>query len=388
MENRPLCSLCPTPAPFGSVDWQAIDRSPLGQTLRKMADIPQRPDFHGEGDVLAHTRLVTEAILREPEYAEGDEEDRLILFLGALLHDVGKCRTTKVEQGQITSPHHASTGDVMTREVLWTAGLCGEDRFRNIRESVCALVRYHSFPPFTIYDKHPESKLLSAASVGELAPKFSIRKLICLERADINGRVSHDREDAMSRIEYCREMAEELGILDTPYPFPSEYSRRAYFKGRTKLPSQELYPDAFGPVILMSGLPGTGKDTWIRSNLPDLPVISLDEVRERIGVEPGENQGPVISAAQEEARKYLRKKTPFVWNATSITRELRGKQISLFEQYGAAVRTVFLETSLTEELRRNAERSRQVPESAILRMLSKLELPQIPECQSVEWLTV
>lgn len=382
----PLSDLVPKAGE--AVDWRLVEASPIGGAILKLAEVPQPKDFHAEGDVLTHTRLVTEQIVADGEYAEADGQDRLILFLGALLHDIGKLRTTREEFGRITSPHHSGVGAVMARELLWSIGFCGDDVKRNIRESVCSLIKYHSFPPFIIHDNKPEQRLTAAAAMGELAPGFSLRKLICLERADINGRKSFDTEDALCRVEYCAELAKELGILDTPYPFSSNYAMRAYFKGRTRLPSQDIYPDSFGTVILMSGLPGTGKDTWIRSNCPDMPVISLDAIRERMGVKPTDNQGTVVAEGHAEARRYLRRGIPFVWNATSITEEQRSKQICLFEQYGASVRTVFLETSLDEELRRNSSREREVPPEVIRRMLSKLQLPERKESELVEWYTV
>ena len=135
----------------------------------------------------------------------------------------------------------------------------------------------------------------------------------------------------------------------------------------------------------MSGLPGTGKDTLISSRYPDLPVVSLDDIRRRLGVSPTEKQGRVVAAAHEEAKGYLRKRRPFVWNATSIMNVLRDKQISLFEEYGASVKTLFIETSWEEELRRNASRGAAVPESVIERMLSRLEIPERGESESVVW---
>ena len=138
-------------------------------------------------------------------------------------------------------------------------------------------------------------------------------------------------------------------------------------------------------MILLAGLPGTGKDTWIAKHAPHLPMISLDEIRVQIGAPPTGNQGEVIALAQEQAKAYLRSHRPFVWNATNIHADLRGKLVSLFEQYGATVRIVFLETDFAEELRRNAARRAVVPPEAICRMLSKLEPPEPSEAHTVVW---
>ena len=157
---------------------------------------------------------------------------------------------------------------------------------------------------------------------------------------------------------------------------------------RTKWKDQELFDDTWGKVILLSGLPGTGKDTWIRENYPNLPVISLDEIRKELGISPTDNQGRVISEGHERARALLRQKTPFIWNATNISSQIRSTQIALFEQYGASVTTVFLETEWEEGLRRNSERRAAVPPAVIERLLSKLEMPESFECTSVIYKTV
>ena len=167
-------------------------------------------------------------------------------------------------------------------------------------------------------------------------------------------------------------LCEELGCLNEPYAFASDYSKRAYFLEKTQWQGQELFDDTWGEVILLSGLPGTGKDTWIAKNYPSLPVVSLDEIRKKLKISATDEQGLVVATAHEQAKEYLRKKQPFVWNATSITAQLRSKQISLFEQYGAMVKTVFLETEWQENLARNSGREAVVPQVVIEKMLSKL----------------
>lgn len=104
-----------------------------------------------------------------------------------------------------------------------------------------------------------------------------------------------------------------------------------------------------------------------------------------MGVSPTDEQGRVAHAAKEQARKYLRSKQSFIWNATNLTEPIRTKFIGLFENYGASVRIVYLETDWKENLRRNADRTDAVPEHAVEDMLGKLVLPQRGEAQVVEW---
>ena len=274
----------------------------------------------------------------------------------------------------------------MAREFLWrTLGMAGTDSMQSLREGICTLVRYHTFPPFAIKSENPELKILKIASMGELTRDFSMRKLCALEEADAIGRVGTSTDDYLERTEYCRMACEELRVLDKPYAFTSEYSKRAYFLEKTRWRDDSVYNGSFGEVIMLSGLPGTGKDTWISQHAAALPVVSLDDIRAKLHISPIGNQGEVIAEAYSMAREYLRKKQPFVWNATSTVRDLRSKAVSLFEQYGASVKIVFLETEWECELERNRSRERTVPEEKIIKMLSTLDIPERYESERVVW---
>ena len=369
-----------------AVDWEALQATALGPIFDRMARTEQNPLYHGEGNVFIHTQQVCGALLRLPDYQSASDEDRCVLFLAALLHDIGKVTCTRLQDGVLTSPHHASAGSRMAREFLWAEmGMSGSREAQALRESVCFLIKNHSFPPFAIREPNPERRLLKIAANGELASGCTIRNLCMLEVADIQGRISPDADESLERVEYCSMLAEELGCREGSYPFADAHSRRAYFREQTDWPGQELFKDTWGEVILLSGLPGTGKDTWTQANCPHLPMISLDDIRRRMGISPTETQGKVVVAAHEQAREYLRRKQPFVWNATNVTADMRSKQITLFEQYGAAVRTVFLETEWEEGLRRNSERVHEVPNAVIGHLLAKLEIPEVWECAAVEW---
>lgn len=81
---------------------------------------------------------------------------------------------------------------------------------------------------------------------------------------------------------------------------------------------------------MMSGLPGMGKDTWVRRQGPCWPVISLDGIREELGISPLGKQGKVLEIARLRAREHLRRGESFIWNATNVSRAIRRKVLSLF----------------------------------------------------------
>ena len=387
LEFKKIAALVPNDGE--RIDWEALGKTSLAPVFEKMSKTQQNPLYHGEIDVLSHTRLVCGEIVKQPEYKRSSLEDKTVLFVAALLHDIGKIACTVEVDGVIKSPHHSSKGAIMARRLLWRElGLCGTPEKQQMREAICSLVRYHSFPPYAINDGDVELKLLKIASNGYLVGSFTLEKLCVLERADALGRIATDIPDVLERVEYCSALAGELGCLTKPYGFVNDFSQRAFFKGKTVWREQDMFNDTWGKVILMSGLPGTGKDTFIKKNYSDLPMISLDEIRKELNVSPKDNQGRVVALAHERAKELLRKKQPFVWNATNITTQMRDMQISLFEDYGAAVETVFLETDFEEQLNRNQSRESEVPVSAIEAMFSKLTLPERHESERVLWKTV
>ena len=380
-----LRTLVPAP-PDWDIDWAAVEASGLRTWLSFMKDTPQNPEYHGEGDVWTHTRMVCEALAAMDDFQRLPDTQRQVLFLAALFHDIGKTRCTRLEDGRWTSPNHASVGAGMTQQTLWLDyGLCGTPEKLAFRETVCTLIRYHTVPPHAIELTNGSRKLRAIAANGASLPSLSLRLLCLLSEADALGRVCVDRQDMLERVQLCGELAKETGCWDGPYPFPSDFTRFAYLSGRNVLPDQPLYDNSWGPVIMLSGLPGTGKDTWIHENFPDMPQVSLDQIRLEMGISPEKNQRPVAERARERAREFLRRKQPFVWNATDLSPILRQKQLSLFHSYEASVRIVYLETNWEEQLRRNRNRVAAVPEQEILCMMDNLTLPAVTEAREVLW---
>jgi len=363
------------------------------EILRKyeedLRQTPQSPVNHAEGDVLVHTRMVCDALKGLPEYKQLNQRQQHIVYVAALLHDIGKIHTTKFIDDDWHTPHHAPTGSNMVRELLWREyGLCGSKEPIEIREAICLLIRYHSFPPVAIERNNPQLLLHRIAANGLLVPDFSIRLLCLLCKADMLGRKCDDQQEVLDKIALCEELAKEEGCFDGCYPFPSFYTRRAFLVGRDVWKDQELYDDCWGEVILISGLPGTGKDTWIKHNVPDLPMISLDDIRKANKISPTASQGKVANIAREQAKEYLRQHQSFVWNATNITVQMRESLVSLFETYHAHVRIVYLETAWQTLLERNRSREDAVPQVVIEEMMGKMTLPEAYEARNVEWRSV
>ena len=370
-------------APDSGVDWPKIVASPFGVLIERLRDVPQNPVWHGEGDVLIHTQMVCEALAADEEFRALDAEGRAEVFVAALLHDVGKADVTKTEDGVVVSPGHAPAGARVVRAFLWRElDMAGTVEKRLFREAVCNLIRYHSTPLHFTSKPDPERFVRMLAAEGCVADGFSLRKLAVLVRADVRGRLAADVDRLLETTEFFVSTARELGCLDGPPAFADEFSRFAWLEGKTNFPDVKLYDGTWGTVCMTCGLPGTGKDSWIARDLPDLPVVSLDGIRREQGVAWEDRQGVVVATALEHAREYLRKKQPFVWNATCLIPDFRRRELQLFRDYGASTRIVSLETPWGEMLRRNRNRKAVVPEMVIDGMLCRFTPPSVREAHS------
>lgn len=85
--------------------------------VEKMKGCEQSPDYHPEGDVYVHTRLLLEKL----------ENPSLVLALGALFHDVGKPVTFQVKDGKIRFYEHAPIGARMTRGIMKRLRFSGDE---------------------------------------------------------------------------------------------------------------------------------------------------------------------------------------------------------------------------------------------------------------------
>ena len=114
-------------------------------------------------------------------------------------------------------------------------------------------------------------------------------------------------------------------------------------------------------------------------------MISFDDAREELGLKHGKNEGMVAHRATDKAKELLRTKTPFVWNATHLSQQMRDKTLDLLFAYHAEVEIVYLERPRSELLRRNTRRDTSLSNKALQAMLFKWELPLPTEAHRVTY---
>lgn len=354
-------------------DWRILEALSLDALLgwaatqpwaSAMRDCAQDPQWHAEGDVWTHTLRVCHELEGVEGWHQLSADHQSAIRFAAIFHDSAKPLTMAFDPiaGRLRSPKHAVKGESLTRSVLRDLDCPFETR-----ELICSLVRYHGKPVFLAADQRPEIELarLSWLTRHDL--------LYILAMADLRGRKSAESNRTEDDLLWYRALASENHCLNQPYPVANEKAR--FLLGRRELLNLHYAPheDYRCQVTLMSGLPGNGKDTWLRTNRPELPVVSLDQLRSQMGVDPDENQGSVAQAARERCREFLRQRSSFALNATNTTQQMRAKWIELFARYDAHIEVVSIERMLSETLQQNREREEPVPDSVIGRLHERSE---------------
>jgi len=343
--------------------------------VRAMKGTPQDPVHHAEGDVWIHTRMVADALVALPAFRALSADERGVAWTAAILHDVGKPHTTRTdESGKITSQGHSTRGAVLARQILWRLGAPFASR-----EHAVAIVRHHQ-APFWLLEREDPRSLVARIS---LTARCDLLALVA--EADARGRECRDQARILENIELFRAYAEEHGCLAAPFAFASDHARFLHLGGRLRDPSHAPHEAFRCEVVLMSGLPGSGKDHWIAANLPGWPVVSLDRIRGELGVGPEDDQGAVIQRAREEAREHLRAGRSFAWSATNLSRRIRAQCIRLFADYDARVRIAYVEVPEATLRAQNRARKAVVPDRAIDAMLEHWEVPDRSEAHEVTY---
>lgn len=363
----------PGPKNGWAIPWDALKTEPWAI---RMAETPQDPRWHPEGDVWTHTRMVVEALVAMENWRILPPHRRDILFWSALLHDVAKPFCTTHEEDGIHSPGHSGKGAIEARRILWERGYPFADR-----EAVCGLIQNH-VKPYYILDGDMTRKII------EISCQCRCDDLALLALSDIEGRISTPefRQEGIDVVDMLVEAASDHGCLRQPYPFPSQHARFEYFRKLDRSHLAPGYDDTRCMVLLMSGLPGSGKSTWIKENIPHLPVISLDVIRDEMGIKPTDKkaQGRVAQEAKERLKTHLRTGQDCVWDGTNLSRDVRGKVLSILADYNASVRIVYVEAPYETLLAQNRDRNDSVPEAVIAKLTRRWQVPDLTEAHYVE----
>lgn len=133
-------------------------------------------------------------------------------------------------------------------------------------------------------------------------------------------------------------------------------------------------------VVLLIGLPGSGKSTYARQH--QLPTLSSDAIRLLLSDDESNQliHGRVFRTLRYLLWQRLSLRRPVTCvDATNLTVEERRPYVSMARRQNAVVDAVYFDIPLALCQARNAARSRVVPVEAMLLLASKLAPPQTQE---------
>jgi tRNA nucleotidyltransferase (CCA-adding enzyme) len=149
--------------------------------IKALIEVPQDPEWHPEGDVFVHTRLVVDRareLIDDLPYAR-----QVTVMLAALAHDFGKPATTEFIEGRLRSRGHEEAGVEPTLSFLDRLNIHTLDGF-DVRAQVVALVRDH-LKPGEYFKKREE---VGDGAFRRLARKCELDLLYRVAKADSLGR--------------------------------------------------------------------------------------------------------------------------------------------------------------------------------------------------------
>ena len=130
--------------------------------IEAMKGVEQPPDYHPEGDVFVHTKIIMSKL----------QNPSVELAFGALFHDIGKPATFSNEGGKIRFYNHSRIGKEMAETVLRRLKFSNKEI-----ESICSCVDNHM--TFGDVQKMREGKLKQFVTRENFPTELEMHKIDC-----------------------------------------------------------------------------------------------------------------------------------------------------------------------------------------------------------------
>ena len=132
-------------------------------------------------------------------------------------------------------------------------------------------------------------------------------------------------------------------------------------------------------IVILVGLPGSGKSTWATGKHG---VLSSDALRELLADDPTDQtiHVRVFRLLRNLLKQRLELRRPVTYvDATHLTPTERRPYLKLADSFDCEVEAIFFDVPVSECIRRNRTRARVVPDAVILKMAEKLIPPDVRE---------
>jgi predicted kinase len=140
-----------------------------------------------------------------------------------------------------------------------------------------------------------------------------------------------------------------------------------------------------GKLIMMMGIPGSGKSTWVKNNFPNIIPVSRDAIRFELLDERG---GEYFDHENEVFDKFIRQiigslvaDEITIADATHLNKASRAKVLSKVAKFADEIEAVWINVPLEVAFSQNDKRSGRawVKHGIIRRMFFSVEAPEKAE---------
>ena len=329
-----------------------------------MRTCKQSQEWHKEGNVDTHTKLVAEAMyvyLTNKLCVKPSNDPYYIMMMSAAIcHDLGKPSTTEYDRTKkdYGSKNHGMAGSVITRRIFF-------DEEINLREKVCYMVRRHMVLHHIFDDEKKAEKQLIALSNGFV----SVEQMVILNMCDSLGSRNdiETSEHVSERINKIRNLALSLGCLNNRYKEPKKKENGDF------------------TMYVMIGVPGAGKSYYVDRHFKGrYPIISRDIIRNEIGLKGEKTLGnksqedKVTNIFNKRLIECCENKRTFVIDNTNVRKKYREEYKELAKEYNPRVVYVYVEGPSLRTIKKR--RDGMMPLDVIDRMWENFDFPEYGEC--------
>ena len=311
--------------------------------------------YHMEGSVLTHTKMVLDWL---------DSNDKNLIF-ACILHDIGKIYTRDEHIDKVHFKKHENISTYLSIDILKHA----KKEFEDIDIlKIIKLIAWHG----TLWIRRNANILDDVTKIIDYKYGHDIefyQELVEFVEADACGRIYQFKDDE----DY---ILEQFKFLTNYIP----YDTTKYLK------------DKKCEVVMLIGLSGSGKSTYIENNdFKDYEIISVDNILSKSklnynSIDYKKNVKKAFDETMKNMLDYIKQEKNVLIDMTNLDKENRRRKLSKFpstKYYKKAI--VFLNG--VENINKNLLKrtNKTIPKEVIEKQILTFELPNYDEFDEIEF---